>query len=129
MTGAEDAFDDETPVEETQGYVGHIFDDFIDFGEGLKPLEEFDFSFYGIMADELGLSERKLEVDFGNGSTSISFEAYSLNEIVETILAVEAIYECPANQGPAGGSGSFSFFAKVSPLRRVSPARRCYVRR
>ena len=105
MTGAEDSYDDETPVEETPGYVGHIFDDFIDFGEGLKPLEEFDFSLYGIMADELGFSERQLEVDFGNGPTSISFEAYSLNGIVETIPGVEAIYDCPPNQGPAGGSG------------------------
>ncbi|WP_223425639.1 hypothetical protein [Tateyamaria pelophila] len=105
MTGAEDSYDDETPMEETPGYVGHIFDDFIDFDEGLKPLEGFDFSLYGIMADELGASQRPLELDFGNGPTSVSFEAYSLNEIVEIIPAVEAIYDCPPNQGPAGGSG------------------------
>ena len=105
MTGAEDSYDDETPVEETPGYVGHIFDDSIDFGEGLKPLEGFDFSLYGIMADELGFPDRQLEVDFGNGPTGISFQAFSLNEIVEFIPAVDAIYDCPPNQGPAGGSG------------------------
>lgn len=105
MTGAEGSYDDETPVEETPGYVGHIFDDFIDFDEGLKPLEGFDFSLYGIMADELGALQRQLELDFGNGPTSVSFEAYSLNEIVEIIPAVEAIYDCPPNQGPSGGSG------------------------
>ena len=38
----EDDYDYEPPVEETPGYVGHIFDDFIDLGEGLKPLEGFD---------------------------------------------------------------------------------------
>ncbi|MEP4700728.1 MAG: hypothetical protein ABJZ79_06195 [Parasphingorhabdus sp.] len=105
MTGTEDSYDDETPVEETPGYVGHIFDDFIDFDEGLKPLEGFDFSLYGIMADELGFPDRQLEVDFGNGPTSISFEAFSLTEILEFIPAVDAIYNCPPNQGLAGGSG------------------------
>ena len=101
----EDDDDYETPVEETPGYVGHIFDDFIGFDEGLQPLEGFNFSLYGMMADELDCPDRQLEVDFGDGSTSISFEAFSLNEIVGSIPSVDAIYDCPPNQGPAGGSG------------------------
>ena len=101
----DDDYDYETPVEETPGYVGHIFDDFIDFSDGLKPLIGFDFQLYGQMADELGDLDRCLEVDFGNGLASVCFSAYAVHEIVSAIRCIDAIYDCPPNQGPAGGSG------------------------
>ena len=96
---------DETPIEETPGYVGHIFDDFLSFSDGLKPLDGFDFSLYGIMADELGKLDRRLEIQIGSDSKQVEFEAYSVMQIVEGIPLVEAIYDCPPDQGPAGGSG------------------------
>lgn len=111
MSGDE-AYDDITPVEETPGYVGNIFDDFISFGDGLQPLEGFDFCSYGTMADELGASRRTIAVDFGAGITRFNFDAYSLAEIVEVIPSVEAVYDCPPNQGPAGGSGYIFILSK-----------------
>lgn len=96
---------DQTPIEKTPGYLGYIFDDFLSFSGALKPLDGFDFSIYGIMADELGQVDRKLEVSFGDGSSQAEFEAYSVSQIVQSIPLVTAIYECPPDQGPAGGSG------------------------
>lgn len=101
----DDDYDFETPIEETPGYVGHIFDDYIDFSDSLKPLIGFDFRLYGQMADELGAMDRCLEIDFGGGPASIGFSAYSIHEVVSAIPSVDAIYDCPPNQGPAGGSG------------------------
>ncbi len=95
----------ETPIEKTPGYLGYIFDDFLTFSSGLKPLDGFDFSLYGIMADELGQLDRKLEIHFGDGSPRAEFEAYSVSQIVQSIPLVTAIYDCPPDQGPAGGSG------------------------
>ncbi len=60
----DETYDDETPIEETPGYLGHIFDGFISFSGGLKALDGFDFSLYGIMADELGQLVRQIEVQF-----------------------------------------------------------------
>jgi hypothetical protein len=96
---------DQTPVEETPGYVGYIFDNYIDFSDGLKPLEGFNFTLYGEMADALDALERRLEIDFGTGISTVSFDAYSVHEIVGSIPSVDAIYDCPPDQGPAGGSG------------------------
>lgn len=90
---------------DTPGYLGHIFDDFIDFSTTLKPLGSFDFSHYGEMADELGLAQRTLEIDFGSGRAQINFDACALNEIVEAMPSVEAIYDFPPDQGLASGSG------------------------
>jgi hypothetical protein len=43
----QDEYNDQmAPVEETPGYVGHVFDEFVVFEEGLKPLDGFDFSRY-----------------------------------------------------------------------------------
>ena len=46
-------WEDETPVEEIPGYLGFIFDGFLELSDGLLPLKGFDFVLYGIMADEL----------------------------------------------------------------------------
>ena len=65
----------------------------------------FDFDLYGEMADELGIAQRTLEIDFGNGRTQINFDACASNEIVEAIPSVQALYDYPPNQGLASGSG------------------------
>ncbi|MBY0392708.1 MAG: hypothetical protein K2Q27_05525 [Novosphingobium sp.] len=93
------------PVEETPGYLGHLFDEFIVFDDGLKPLEGFDFRRYAGLADELDSLTRQLEIDFGDGPKTINFDAYSIHEIVASIPFVDAIYDCPPDQGPAAGAG------------------------
>lgn len=98
-------YDYETPVEETPGYLGHLWDEFIVFDEGLKPLEGFDFRRYAGLADEVDALNRKFEIDFGDGPKVISFDAYSIHEIVGSIPFVDAIYDCPPDQGPAAGAG------------------------
>lgn len=97
--------DYEPPVEETPGYLGHLWDEFIVFDEGLKPLEGFDFRRYAGLADEVDALNRKLEINFGDGPKVINFDAYSIHEIVGSIPFVEAIYDCPPDQGPAAGAG------------------------
>lgn len=98
-------YDNETPVEDVPGYIGHIWDDFWVFGEGLKPLECFDFGQYAGLAEELDALDRKIEIDFGYGPKVIGFDAYSIHEIVGSIPFVDATYDCPPYQGPAGGAG------------------------
>lgn len=100
-----DGYDSDAPVEETPGYLGHLFDEFIVFDDGLKPLEGFDFRRYAGLADELDALTRQLEVDFGDGPKTIHFDAYSIHEIVASIPFVDAIYDCPPDQGPAAGAG------------------------
>lgn len=98
-------YDYGTPVEETPGYLGHLWDEFIFFDEGLKPLEDFDFRRYAGLANEVDALNRKLEIDFGDGPKVISFDAYSIHEIVGSIPFVDAVYDCPPDQGPAAGAG------------------------
>jgi hypothetical protein len=98
-------YDYETPVQETPGYLGLIWDDFIEFEEGLKPLENFEFKEYAALAEDVDVYERQLDIDFGDGSKVISFNAYSIHEIVASIPFVAANYDCPPDQGPASGSG------------------------
>jgi hypothetical protein len=99
------AYDYDTPIEETPGYLGHIFDGFLSFSDGLKALDGFDFSLYAIMADELGQLDREIEVQFDTDPAHLKFEAYSVREIVGAIPLLVAVYDCPPNQGPASGSG------------------------
>lgn len=101
----DEAYDYDTPIEETPGYLGHIFDGFLSFSDGLKALDGFDFSLYGIMADELGQLDRQVEVQFDPGPVQLNFDAYSVSEIVGAIPLVAAVYDCPPGQGPASGSG------------------------
>lgn len=109
-------------VEETPGYVGHVFDEFVVFEEGLKPLEGFDFSRYGQLADEIDLPTRRIEIDFGHGSEAIEFEAYAINEIVASLPFIDAIYDCPPNQGPAGGAGYIFVLDEGHNLAEVAAA-------
>lgn len=115
-------YDYDTPVEETPGYLGHRFDEFIVFDEVLRPLEGFDFPEYASLADELDALQRRLEIDFGDGPTVISFDAYAIHEIVASIPSVDAIYDCPPDQGPAGGSGHIFVFNGVQTLVEVTVA-------
>lgn len=98
-------------VERTEGYLGYVFDDMLHLGKSLKPLDGFDFDYYGIIADELGKLDRKVTVEFGSAPQTICFEANSISEIVSSIPSVAAIYDNPEGQGPAGGSGFI--FAQV----------------
>jgi hypothetical protein len=119
----QDEYNDQTaPVEETPGYVGHVFDEFVVFEEGLKPLDGFDFSRYGRLADEIGLPTRLIEIDFGHGAQAIEFEAYSINEIIASLPFVDAIYDCPPNQGPAGGAGHIFVLDEGHNLAEVAAA-------
>ena len=97
--------DDEVPVEETPGYVGNVFDNEFMAGEELKPLQGFDWSTYGIVADELGMEERELTILSQGKIIDVAADVRNIQEIVELLPTVEAIYDCPPNQGPAGGSG------------------------
>lgn len=117
-------YDYETPVEETPGYLGHLWDEFIVFDEGLKPLEGFDFRRYGGLADEVNALNRKLEIDFGDGPKVISFDAYSIHEIVGSIPFVDAIYDCPPDQGPASGAGHIFVLNGEQPLDDITGAAR-----
>jgi hypothetical protein len=101
----DEIYDHDIPIEETPGYLGHVFDGFISFSDDLKALDGFDFSLYGLMADELGQLDRKVEVQFDLELSQLRFEAYSVGEIVGAIPLVVAVYHCPSGQGPAGGSG------------------------
>jgi hypothetical protein len=115
-------WDYETPVEEIPGYVGLIFDGFLELSEGLLPLKGFDFDLYGIMADELDELTRHLEIDFGSGITLVSFEARAVNEIVSSIPSVDAIYDCPPNQGPGSGSGYIFLMADGFTIEETTKA-------
>jgi hypothetical protein len=116
----DDVFEDETPVDQIPGYVGIVFDDFIEFTEGLTPLIGFDFRLYGIMADELDVLRRSVVVDFGSGPSTISFEAHSIHGIVSSIPCIEALYDCPSNQGPAGAAGHIFLLDEGTALAKAT---------
>jgi hypothetical protein len=118
----DDDYDYETPVEETPGYLGHLFDEFIVFDEGLKPLAGFDFRRYAGLADELDALNRQLAIDFGDGPRVVSFDAYSIHEIVASIPFVDAIYDCPPDQGPAAGAGHIFLLNGEWPIDAVTDA-------
>lgn len=93
------------PVEETPGYVGHIFDDYYSFQDELNAFDGFDFDQYAVLAQEYGDDQREISVDFGAGPQLFHFYASSPSEIVGLIPSVEAILDCPPEQGPGGGAG------------------------
>ena len=107
MTGedSEDTYDDETPVEETPGYLGHIFDDYLSFGPELEALSDFDWKQFGHMAEELDRLARRLNLELDGKTTAINADANRTNEFLDELPSVVAIYDCPPDQGPAGGSG------------------------
>jgi len=96
--------DDEGP-EQIPGFLGLIFDGNAAFEAALAPLKGFDFWTYAQLADELEAVERCIVVDFGSGATELRFDASSVEQIVAAIPAVDALYDCPDDQGPAGGAG------------------------
>ena len=114
--------DETIPVEETPGYVGNVFDgEFMaGSGDGLGSLSGFDWSYYLIMADELGETRRKLTIEEDGGLREILVEATSIEEIVDALPSVEASYDCPPDQGPAGGSGYIFVVAEGFSITDVS---------
>lgn len=101
----ESELDDPIPVEETPGYVGHVFDGDFMAGEELKSLSDFDWSFYSIMADEFDKQDRKLVFKDKGSTLELIVDATSIEDIIGSLPSVEALYDCPPDQGPAGGSG------------------------
>lgn len=116
----DEQYDYSNPIEEIPGYLGNIFDDFVDFSDGLNPLTGFDFQIYARMADELDALQRSIVVDWGEGPVQISFDAYSIHEIVGAIPGVIAIYDCPPDQGPSAGSGHIFLLNEGSSLECVA---------
>ena len=98
-------FDPELPVEETPGYLGHVFDDFLSFGSELQTLSEFDWRQYQSMAFDLDQLDRQLEFNLGGELLTIEADASQINEFLDELPSVVANYDCPPDQGPAGGSG------------------------
>ena len=108
-------FDPEQPVEETPGYLGHIFDDYISFGSELAALSDFDWQGYANMALEIDRCDRCLSLDLGDTKFLVRADASRINEFLDQLPSVEAIYDCPPNQGPAGGSGYVFVIAENCP--------------
>ena len=100
----DDYSDDEGP-EQIPGFLGLIFDGHVAFEAALAPLSGFDFWTYAQLANELEAIDRRVLVDFGSGATELCFGADSVDQIVGAIPAVNALYDCPDHQGPAGGAG------------------------
>ena len=107
-------FDPEQPVEATPGYLGHIFDDYISFGSELAALSDFDWQGYANMASEIAC-DRCLSLDLGNTKFLVRADAYMINEFLDQLPSVEAIYDCPPNQGPGSGSGYVFVIAEHCP--------------
>jgi hypothetical protein len=98
-------FDRDLPVEETPGYLGHVFDEYVSFGPELILLSEFDWSEYSNMASEIDQRERCLTLNLDGTEISIIADASQINTFLDELPSINAIYDCPPNQGPAGGSG------------------------
>src|SRR5438045_1402522 len=100
----DDDYDYETPVEETPGYIGYVFDREFTAGEGLAPLQDFDWSKYTLMAVELDKTARNLVIQVGVNKLEINTDASSIEGLVGALPSVVAVFDCPPSQGPAGGS-------------------------
>jgi hypothetical protein len=99
------SFDPDLPIEETPGYLGHIFDDYVSFDLDLISLSEFDWSEYSNMASEIDKLERCLTLNLIGTEISIIANASQINTFLDKLPSINAIYDCPPDQGPAGGSG------------------------
>lgn len=100
-----DNYTDLEGPEQIPSFLGLIFDGNAAFEAALAPLNGFDFWTYAQLADELEAVGRCVVVDFGSGATELCFQADSVDQIVGAIPAVDALYDCPDHQGPAGGAG------------------------
>ncbi|GAA6159163.1 hypothetical protein NBRC116589_13370 [Ruegeria sp. HU-ET01832] len=96
---------DPIPVEETPGYLGNIFDGEFMTGEELAPLYDFDWAGYATMADELGALYRRLQFQCESETIDLQADPYSVETFISALPSVAALYDCPPDQGPAGGSG------------------------
>tara|TARA_Y100001934_G_C12189999_1_gene695930 strand:- start:548 stop:1036 length:489 start_codon:yes stop_codon:yes gene_type:complete len=101
----ENLIDEETPIEETPGYLGHIFDDYVSFGPKLEALSDFDWAQFESMATDLDKCDRCLTLKLNGKTTVFSADASRINEFLDELPSVDAIYYCPPDQGPAGGAG------------------------
>lgn len=99
------SFDPEVAIEETPGYLGHIFDGYVSFGPELRLLGEFDWENYCNIASELDVFERTLNLDLAGDSLTFKADPSCVNEFLDKLPSIEAIYDCPKDQGPASGSG------------------------
>jgi hypothetical protein len=98
-------FDPELPIEETPGYLGIIWDGEVAFGPELILLSEFDWSEYSNMASEIYQLERCITLNLNGTEISIIADASQINTFLDELPSINAIYDCPPDQGPAGGSG------------------------
>jgi hypothetical protein len=94
-------------------YLGHIFDDYIAFDHELGVLSDFEWKEFENMASELDELDRCLTLEIDGKEIAIRADASRINEFLDELPTVEAIYDCPPDQGPAGGSG-FVFVAAES---------------
>ena len=98
-------FDPDLEIEETPGYLGSVWDGEVSFGPELILLSEFDWSEYSNMASEIDQLERCLTLNLDGTEISINADASQINTFMDELPSINAIYDCPTDQGPAGGSG------------------------
>lgn len=93
--------------DESAGCLGYSWDDDITLFKALAPLEGFPFTEYWEL---IGDHDRRLLVFHHDGKPhEARFFPFHIEEIIEALPMVEAIFHCPDDQGPAGGAG-YGFF-------------------
>ena len=106
--------DDEYPfdtekslAEQVIGYLGCTWDgEIAEYEPPISSLCNFDFTEYFSLMDELELSERTVECKFARKRISMTIEAcQEIHSIIDLLPAVDCMYDCPPDQGPAAGSG------------------------
>ncbi len=100
-----DKYGDPIPVELLPGYVGSMWDGHVMLDASLGKLADFDWNEYGMLADELGETERKLSIHIDGKVLNIEGEAWYPQVFIDQLPSVNAIYDEPPDQGPAAGSG------------------------
>lgn len=98
-------FDPDMAVEETPGFLGYIFDGMLHFEPELGALSGFDWEQYGQMAEEIGQPDRRLVLEAGAEKIVIEANVWQINEFLGQLPSVEALFDDPPDQGPAGGCG------------------------
>lgn len=69
------------------------------------------------MAKELKKSEREITLELDGKVSRVCFNARSIQEVTAALPSVEAIYDCPPNQWPAGGSAYILVIKEGSTLQ------------
>jgi hypothetical protein len=97
-------FDPDQPIEETEGYLGHIWEtENMYLDSELAALADFDFSSYGALAEEDGSGIRELKISFEGQEEVYRFEAIWAKDIIKILPFVDVIYDSPPDQGLASG--------------------------